>query len=101
MPDKDTEKNTNQPIILCIDDDPQVLRAIVRDLKNKYRQHYKIISTADVQEALDSLLELKNKGETIAMFISDQRMPVMDGVTFLEKALKFYPDAKRVLLTAY
>lgn len=101
MPDKDTEKNTNQPIILCIDDDPQVLRAIVRDLKNKYRQHYKIISTADVQEALDSLLELKNKGETIAMFISDQRMPVMDGVTFLEKAIKFYPDAKRVLLTAY
>ncbi|OMP77017.1 MULTISPECIES: FAD-dependent oxidoreductase [unclassified Chitinophaga] len=101
MPDKDTEKNTNQPIILCIDDDPQVLRAIVRDLKNKYRQHYKIISTSDVQEALNSLLELKNKGETIAMFISDQRMPVMDGVTFLEKAIKFYPDAKRVLLTAY
>ncbi|SFW86623.1 FAD-dependent oxidoreductase [Chitinophaga sancti] len=101
MPEKDTEKNTNQPIILCIDDDPQVLRAIVRDIKNKYRQHYKIISTADVQEALNSLLELKNKGETIAMFISDQRMPVMDGVTFLEKALKFYPDAKRVLLTAY
>ncbi|RFM31289.1 FAD-dependent oxidoreductase [Chitinophaga silvisoli] len=101
MPDKDTEKNTNQPIILCIDDDPQVLRAIVRDLKNKYRQYYKIISTSDVQEALSSLLELKNKGETIAMFISDQRMPVMDGVTFLEKALKFYPDAKRVLLTAY
>lgn len=101
MPIKDTEKTMNQPIILCIDDDAQVLRALVRDLKSKYRDHYKIISTAIVSEALDSLLELKNKGETIAMFISDQRMPVMDGVSFLEKAIKFYPDAKRVLLTAY
>lgn len=101
MPDKDTEKTVIQPIIMCIDDDPQVLRAIVRDLKNKYRQSYRIISTTDAAEALSSLLELKNKGETIAMFISDQRMPLMDGVTFLEKALKFYPDAKRVLLTAY
>lgn len=91
----------NVPIILCVDDDPQVLRAIVRDLKNKYRDQYKIIGTASVQEALDSLLELKNKGETIAMFISDQRMPEMDGIAFLEKAMVFYPDAKRVLLTAY
>jgi thioredoxin reductase (NADPH) len=101
MPIKDTEKTMNLPIILCIDDDAQVLRALVRDLKSKYRDHYKIISTAIVSEALDSLLELKNKGETIAMFVSDQRMPVMDGVSFLEKAIKFYPDAKRVLLTAY
>lgn len=101
MPIKDTEKTMNLPIILCIDDDAQVLRALVRDLKSKYRDQYKIISTAIVSEALDSLLELKNKGETIAMFITDQRMPNMDGVSFLEKAIKFYPDAKRVLLTAY
>ncbi|SFE34408.1 thioredoxin reductase (NADPH) [Chitinophaga sp. CF118] len=101
MPIKDAEKTMSLPIILCIDDDAQVLRALVRDLKTKYRDHYKIISTAVVNEALDSLLELKNKGETIAMFITDQRMPVMEGVPFLEKAIKFYPEAKRVLLTAY
>lgn len=91
----------NLPIILCLDDDAQVLRAIVRDLRNKYREHYRIISTTFVKEALDSLLELKNKGETVALFISDQRMPDLDGVSFLEKAMQFYPDAKRVLLTAY
>lgn len=93
--------NHNQPYILCIDDDAQVLRAIVRDLKGKYRDEYKIISTTVVNEAMESLLELKNKGETVAMFISDQRMPEMEGVEFLEKAMEFYPDARRVLLTAY
>jgi thioredoxin reductase (NADPH) len=93
--------NHNPPYILCIDDDPQVLRAIVRDLKHQYRDSYKIISTTVVSEALESLLELKNKGETVAMFISDQRMPEMEGVEFLEKAMEFYPDARRVLLTAY
>lgn len=89
------------PIIFCIDDDLQVLRAITRDLKNKYRNEYRVLSTGSVTEALDSLKELKNKGETLAMFISDQRMPQLDGVAFLEKAMHFYPAAKRVLLTAY
>lgn len=89
------------PIIFCIDDDAQVLRALTRDLKSKYREHYKVLSTDKVQEALNSLLELKNKGETVALFISDQRMPEMEGVDFLEKAMKFYPGAKRILLTAY
>lgn len=91
----------NEPIIFCIDDDAQVLRAITRDVKAQYRKEYKILSTESVREALDSLLELKNKGETIALFITDQRMPEMDGVSFLVKATDFYPDAKRVLLTAY
>lgn len=95
------ENNMDLPLILCIDDDAQVLRAIVRDLKSQYRDSYKIISTTVVNEALDSLLELKNKGETIAMFISDQRMPEMEGVDFLEKTKQFYPEARRVLLTAY
>ncbi|QKJ30782.1 FAD-dependent oxidoreductase [Mucilaginibacter mali] len=89
------------PIIFCIDDDAQVLRAITRDLKGKYREKYKILGTDKVQEALDSLLELKNKGESVALFVSDQRMPEMDGVSFLEKAMKIYPEAKRILLTAY
>src|SRR5882757_4940239 len=91
----------NLPIIFSIDDDPQVLRAITRDLKAQFRKEYRILSTDSVKEALDSLLELKNKSETVAMIISDQRMPEMEGVDFLEKAMEFYPDAKRVLLTAY
>ena len=91
----------DQSIIFVIDDDVQVLRAIARDLKNKYRQDYRILSTSSAKEALDSLLELKNKGESVAMFISDQRMPEMEGVDFLAKAMDFYDDAKKVLLTAY
>lgn len=89
------------PIIFVIDDDAQVLRAITRDLRTQFRQHYRILSTSSVQEALDSLLDLKNKGETIAIFVSDQRMPEMEGVEFLQRAREFFPDAKRVLLTAY
>ena len=90
-----------QPIIFAVDDDAQVLKALVRDLRNQYRQEYKILSTTSVVEALTSLHELKNKGEVVAIFISDQRMPEMLGVDFLEQARSFYPDAKRVLLTAY
>jgi len=89
------------PIIFSIDDDPQVLRAISRDLKSKYRDEYRVMSTTSVKEALEALLELKNKGEHVALFVSDQRMPEMEGVEFLEKAMTFFPDAKRVLLTAY
>jgi thioredoxin reductase (NADPH) len=90
-----------QPIIFVIDDDQQVLRAISRDLKNHYRQDYRILSTASVKEALDSLLELKNKGEVVALFLSDQRMPEMEGVDFLCRTTTMFPNAKRVLLTAY
>ena len=93
--------NQNLPYILCIDDDPQVLRALVRDLKSQYREQYRIISTTVISEALESLLELRNKGESVAMFISDQRMPEMEGVDFLERAMEYFPDARRVLLTAY
>ncbi len=91
----------DQSIIFVIDDDVQVLRAITRDLKNKYKQDYRVLSTSSAKEALDSLLELKNRGESVAMFISDQRMPEMEGVDFLSQAMEFYDDAKKVLLTAY
>ena len=91
----------DQSIIFVIDDDVQVLRAITRDLKNKYRQDYRVLSTSSAKEALDSLLELKNRGESVAMFISDQRMPEMEGVDFLAQAMEYYDDAKKVLLTAY
>lgn len=89
------------PIIFCIDDDAQVLRAITRDLKSRYRDRYRILSTISVQEALESLLELNNKGEAVALILSDQRMPEMQGVDFLSKALQYFPEAKRALLTAY
>jgi thioredoxin reductase (NADPH) len=91
----------NLPIIFTIDDDPQVLRAISRDLKRQYGNEYKIISTTSANEALEALTELKNSSDVIALFLCDQRMPEMEGVAFLEKAIKIFPEAKRVLLTAY
>ncbi len=91
----------SRPIIFAIDDDQQVLRAITRDLRSHYGKEYKIMSTDSANEALDSLVEMKNSGDVIALFISDQRMPEMQGVDFLQKAVKVFPEAKRVLLTAY
>jgi len=90
-----------KPIIFSIDDDQQVLNAIARDLKVKYSSQYKIISTVSAKEALERITELKNESRPIAMFICDQRMPEMQGIDFFEEALKIYPEAKRVLLTAY
>ena len=90
-----------KPILFSIDDDPQVLRSVRRDLRSNYRSDYRILSTESAQEALETLEELKKRGDTVALFLSDQRMPEMLGVEFLERAKKFYPKAKRVLLTAY
>ncbi|HEY5325815.1 MAG TPA: FAD-dependent oxidoreductase [Mucilaginibacter sp.] len=90
-----------RPIIFSIDDDHQVLRAISRDLKTMYGKEYKILSTTSANEALESLADLKNSSAAVAMFVCDQRMPEMEGVEFLEKAIKIFPKAKRILLTAY
>lgn len=92
---------SKQPIIFTVDDDEQVLAAIRRDLRKEYRRNYRILNTTSANEALEALKELKQKGEEIALFLSDQRMPEMSGVEFLEKAKVIYPEAKRVLLTAY
>ncbi|MEM9983915.1 MAG: FAD-dependent oxidoreductase, partial [Bacteroidota bacterium] len=89
------------PIIFLVDDDPQVLKAVRRDVRRRYKAQYRIMSTESAQEALDSLAELKKQSQVVAMFLSDQRMPEMLGVDFLEKAKEFFPDAKRALLTAY
>ncbi|ADB42060.1 FAD-dependent oxidoreductase [Spirosoma linguale] len=89
------------PIIFSIDDDPQVLQAIQHDLRQQYRKKYRIICTSSSQEALATLPELKKKGEEVALFLSDQRMPTMTGVEFLMQARQLFPNAKRVLLTAY
>ena len=90
-----------KPIILSVDDDPQVMRSIKSDLRNHFKSEYRIISTISANEALESIETLKKQGEEIALFLSDQRMPEMLGVDFLEKAKTFFPKAKRVLLTAY
>ncbi|MFI5152903.1 MAG: FAD-dependent oxidoreductase [Chitinophagales bacterium] len=89
------------PYIIIIDDDAQVLRAIQRDIRNEYRDEYKIAATESALEGLDMVKELKLKNEEVAMFISDQRMPEMEGVAFLEKANEIFPNAKKILLTAY
>lgn len=91
----------SKPIIFAIDDDPQVLRAVTRDLKSEYRASYRVLSTQSPKEALQILPDLRKKGETVALFLTDQRMPDMIGVDFLEQAQTFFPEAKRVLLTAY
>ncbi len=90
-----------KPILLSVDDDQQVLRSLKRDLRGQYKDDYRIISTDSAEDALGAVEELKKKGETIALFLSDQRMPQMLGVDFLEKAKVHFPLAKRVLLTAY
>ncbi|GAB5525071.1 MAG: FAD-dependent oxidoreductase [Roseivirga sp.] len=92
---------SKQPIIFTVDDDEQVLAAIKRDVRKEYRKDYRIMSTTSANEALDALKELKQRGEDVALFLSDQRMPEMTGVEFLEQAKELYPAAKRVLLTAY
>jgi thioredoxin reductase (NADPH) len=90
-----------KPILLAVDDDPQVLRAVARDLRNKYAKDFRIVSTVSAIEALALLKELKNKNEEVALFLSDQRMPEMLGVDFLDKAKEIFPEARKVLLTAY
>jgi thioredoxin reductase (NADPH) len=90
-----------KPIILLLDDDPAVLKSVQRDVRSEYRNDFRIIATQSANEALEALQEFKKKGEIVALFLSDQRMPEMLGVTFLEKAKAIYPKAKRILLTAY
>jgi thioredoxin reductase (NADPH) len=90
-----------KPFILSVDDEPQVLNAVNRDLRRQYRKDYRIIKAGSGQEALDTLLQLKQRNDPVALLIADQRMPEMTGTEFLAAALEFYPDARKVLLTAY
>src|SRR5438874_12633389 len=90
-----------KPVIWTVDDDPDVLRAVERDLRRHYGDRYKIISADSGVSALEATKQLKLRNEAVALFLVDQRMPRMSGVEFLEKAIELYPDAKRALLTAY
>ena len=89
------------PFIIIVDDDEHVLRAIQRDVRNEYREMYRVSATDSALEAIELVKELKQKNETVALFISDQRMPEMEGVTFLGIVKDIFPDAKSILLTAY
>ena len=89
------------PFIIIVDDDEQVLRAIQRDIRNEFREDYRVSAMDSALDAIELIKELKLKNESVAMFISDQRMPEMEGIAFLEIAQEIYPEAKLVLLTAY
>jgi len=91
----------NKPVILVVDDDPQVLAAVRRDLRSRYREQYTVVSAGSGREALVTARELKSRGDALAMLISDQRMPSMLGNELLAKSIDIYPLARRVLLTAY
>ena len=90
-----------KPILLSVDDDPEVSRAVERDLRRKFGGDYRVMRAESGPAALDALEKLTLRGDQVALLLVDQRMPVMTGVEFLERALKIYPKAKRVLLTAY
>lgn len=90
-----------KPVILAVDDDLHVLKSIQRDLRKEFRKDYKIVATHSANEALSAIREMTKKGDNVAMLISDQRMPEMGGVDYLEQARNLLPEAKRVLLTAY
>src|SRR5580692_3492982 len=90
-----------KPVIWTVDDDPDVLRAVERDLRRQYGDRYKVISADSGASALEAVKQLKLRNEPVALFLVDQRMPRMSGVEFLEKAIELYPEAKRALLTAY
>jgi len=90
-----------KPVILTVDDDPAVSRAVARDLRRHYGERYRIVRAESGMDALETLNELKLRGDTVAVFVADYRMPQMSGIEFLEEAMDIYPLARRVLLTAY
>src|SRR6266567_9231646 len=90
-----------KPVLLTVDDDREVLRAIERDLRRKYASDYRVLRAESGQAAMEIIKELNVRNNAVALFLVDQRMPGLSGVEFLEQAIKLYPDARRVLLTAY
>jgi len=90
-----------KPVILAVDDDREVLAAVERDLRRHYRDGYRVLAAKSGAEALDAVREIQRRGGTVALFLVDQRMPGMTGIEFLNQARESYPDAMKVLLTAY
>jgi thioredoxin reductase (NADPH) len=90
-----------KPILLSVDDDSDVLRAIERDLRSQYGADYRVIGSDSPERALDLLKQLKVRNDSVALLLADQRMPRMNGVEFLQEGMRVFPEAKRALLTAY
>lgn len=90
-----------KPAILTVDDDPEVLQAVSRDLRHQYGDRFRIVRADSGITALEAVQQLKLRNEAVALFLVDQRMPQMGGVEFLEQAKSIFPDAKRALLTDY
>ena len=91
----------SKPILLTVDDDPEVLNAIERDLRQHFRTDYRVVKASSGAQALETITELKQRGSQLALFLVDERMPHMTGTQFLSEAIKVFPDARKVLLTAY
>jgi thioredoxin reductase (NADPH) len=90
-----------RPVLLTVDDNPQVVRAIERDLRRQYGKRFRVLKAESGQEALRLVKKLKLRNEILALLLADQRMPQMSGVSLLEEVMNIFPEAKRVLLTAY
>jgi thioredoxin reductase (NADPH) len=90
-----------KPVLLTVDDDAEVLNAVERDLRHHFRNDYRVVKASSGAQALEAVRQLKQRGAQVALFLVDERMPQMTGTQFLVEAIKVYPDARRVLLTAY
>ena len=90
-----------RPVIMSVDDDPQVLGAIERDLRQHYKNDYRVLKAGSAREALDAARQLKHRGTPVALFLVDQRMPEMTGTQLLAELKELHPDSRKVLLTAY
>src|SRR5947209_8022100 len=90
-----------KPGIMAVDDDRDVLSSVERDLRQKYGRDYRIFRAESGASALDAARQLRQRGDTIALFVVDQRMPEMNGIQFLQQVVELFPDARKVLLTAY
>src|ERR1700757_2822579 len=89
------------PAIVTVDDEPEVLRAVERDLRRKYGKDYRVLGANSGNSAIDLLKQLKTRGDSLALTLADQRMPQMSGLDVLGESMQLFPQAKRALLTAY
>src|SRR5438477_2107115 len=95
------QAETIRTAILTVDDDPGVSRAVARDLRRRYGERYRVVRAESGADALEALRQMKLRGDLVSVILADYRMPGMNGIEFLERAMDIYPGARRVLLTAY